>query len=102
MPADGKKVAFENLGLPHKKGVAGQAGLWYTKARKYGRSAAKRGPLRPQNDRRLFMKGFAFRLTGLILGIIGAAVSVTAIVFSAIGMSKARQCKNCKLGGHIK
>ena len=48
------------------------------------------------------MKGFAFRLTGLILGIIGAAGSVTAIVFSAIGMSKARQCKNCKLGGHIK
>ena len=48
------------------------------------------------------VRGHAFRLVGLILGIIGAAVSVTAIVFSAIGMSKARQCKNCKLGGHIK
>ena len=48
------------------------------------------------------MKGFAFRLVGLILGIIGAAMGVVAIVFSAIGMSKARQCKSCKLGGHIK
>lgn len=48
------------------------------------------------------MKGFAFRLTGLILGSIGAVVSITAIVFSAVGMVKARQCKNCKLGGHIK
>ncbi len=44
----------------------------------------------------------AFRLTGLILGIVGACVSVMAIVFSAVGMSKARQCKQCKLGGHIK
>lgn len=34
-------------------------------------------------------KGFAFRLTGLILGIVGFAVSVTAIVFSAIGLYKA-------------
>lgn len=48
----------------------------------------------------VIMKGF--RLTGLILGIVGACVSVTAIVFSAVGMSKARQCKQCKLGGHIK
>lgn len=42
-------------------------------------------------------RGFAFRLTGLILGIVGAVVSVTSIVFSAIGLAKARQCKNCKL-----
>ncbi len=35
------------------------------------------------------VKGFAFRLTGLILGVIGLAVSVTAIVFSAIGLHKA-------------
>lgn len=33
--------------------------------------------------------GFAFRLTGLILGIVGATVSITAIVFSAIGLHKA-------------
>lgn len=44
----------------------------------------------------------AFRLTGLILGIVGTAISVTAIVFSAVGMSKARECKQCKLGGRIK
>ncbi|MEG0910605.1 MAG: hypothetical protein RSC73_05435 [Ruthenibacterium sp.] len=31
-------------------------------------------------------KGGAFRLTGLILGIIGAVVSVTAVVFSAVGI----------------
>lgn len=47
-----------------------------------------------------FMK--AFRLTGLILGIVGLSLSVTAIVFSAVGMFKARQCKQCKLGGQIK
>ncbi len=41
----------------------------------------------------------AFRLTGLILGIVGLSLSVTAIVFSAVGMFKARQCK---LGGQIK
>lgn len=44
----------------------------------------------------------AFRLTGLILGIVGLSLSVTAIVFSAVGMVKARQCKQCKLGGQIK
>ena len=49
---------------------------------------------------REFMK--AFRLTGLILGIVGLSLSVTAIVFSAVGMFKARQCKQCKLGGQIK
>lgn len=43
------------------------------------------------------IKGFAFRLTGLILGIVGATVSITSIVFSVIGLVKARQCKNCKL-----
>jgi hypothetical protein len=34
-------------------------------------------------------RGFAFRLTGLILGIIGAVVSITSIVFSTIGLVKA-------------
>lgn len=46
------------------------------------------------------VKGFAFRLTGLILGIVGTAVSVTAIVFSSIGFVKSRQCKKCMLKGH--
>lgn len=36
------------------------------------------------------VKGFAFRLTGLILGIIGVTVSATAIVFSAIGFAQAK------------
>jgi hypothetical protein len=35
------------------------------------------------------VRGFAFRLTGLILGIIGAVVSITSIVFSTIGLVKA-------------
>lgn len=35
--------------------------------------------------------GGAFRLTGLILGIISAAVSVTAIVFSAVGLLLAKR-----------
>ncbi len=48
------------------------------------------------------MRGFAFRLTGLILGIVGAVVSVTAIVFSAVGLHRSRQCKTCMLGGKAK
>lgn len=48
------------------------------------------------------MKGKAFRLTGLILGIVGAAVSVTGIVFSAIGFFRARQCKTCMIEGRVK
>ena len=32
------------------------------------------------------IRGGAFRLTGLILGIVGATVSLTAIVFSTIGL----------------
>lgn len=31
-------------------------------------------------------KGHAFRLVGLILGIVGTTVSITAIVFSAMGL----------------
>lgn len=41
--------------------------------------------------------GFAFRLTGLILGITGAVTSVTAIVFAAIGLHRARSCRHCKM-----
>ena len=44
------------------------------------------------------MKGFAFRLTGLILGIIGAAVSVTAIVFQRHWHEQRPPVQNCKLG----
>ncbi|MEG0878595.1 MAG: hypothetical protein RSF00_07965 [Oscillospiraceae bacterium] len=36
-------------------------------------------------------KGGAFRLVGLILGIVGTAVSVTAIVFSCIGLILSRK-----------
>lgn len=50
----------------------------------------------------LTMKGSAFRLTGLILGIVASVAAVVAIVLSAVGMSKARQCKQCKLGGGVK
>ena len=42
------------------------------------------------------VRGSAFRLTGLILGIIGITVSVTSIVFSAVGLHRARLCKHCK------
>lgn len=45
------------------------------------------------------MKGSAFRLAGLILGIVASVAAVVAIVLSAVGMSKARQCK---LGGGVK
>lgn len=47
------------------------------------------------------MKGSAFRLAGLILGIVASVAAVVAIVLSAVGMSKARQCKQCKLGGGV-
>lgn len=42
-------------------------------------------------------RGLAFRLTGLILGIVGTTTSVVAIVFAAIGLHRARQCKHCKM-----
>ena len=45
------------------------------------------------------VRGSAFRLTGLILGIIGITVSVTSIVFSAVGLHRARLCKHCKMEG---
>ena len=44
------------------------------------------------------IRGGAFRLTGLILGIVGATVSLTAIVFSAVGLHQAHLCKTCKKG----
>lgn len=36
------------------------------------------------------LKGFAFLVSGLVLGIIGTTVSVTAIVLSAVGIGRAR------------
>ena len=46
------------------------------------------------------IRGGAFRLTGLILGI--ATVSLTAIVFSTIGLHQAHLCKTCKKGEEFK
>lgn len=37
------------------------------------------------------LNGFAFFVSGLVLGIIGAATSVTAIALSAVGMAKVRR-----------
>ena len=45
------------------------------------------------------VRGFGFRLTGLILGIIGAVVSITSVIFSAVGLHLARVCKRCKMDG---
>lgn len=36
-------------------------------------------------------KGGAFRLVGLILGIVGTAISITSIVFAAIGLIMGRR-----------
>ena len=44
------------------------------------------------------VRGHAFRLVGLILGIIGATVSITSIVFAALGLHQARLCKHCEKG----
>ena len=50
------------------------------------------------------IRGGAFRLTGLILGIVGATVSLTAIVFSTIGLHQAHWNKNImkSIGNHKK
>lgn len=37
------------------------------------------------------LKGFAFLVAGLVLGIIGAVTSATAITLSAVGMAKVRR-----------
>ncbi|MBU3820166.1 MAG: hypothetical protein H9864_07350 [Candidatus Faecalibacterium intestinavium] len=39
------------------------------------------------------IKGFAFLVSGLVLGIIGAVVSITAIVLSAVGMGKVHSAR---------
>ena len=47
-------------------------------------------------------RGHAFRLVGLILGIIGATVSITSIVFAALGLHQARLCKHCNKGENFR
>lgn len=44
------------------------------------------------------VRGGAFRLVGLILGIIATTVGVTSIIFSAIGMHQSHLCKKCTRG----
>lgn len=39
----------------------------------------------------IMRRGGAFRLVGLILGIVGTVVSVTALVFSIVGMLLAKR-----------
>lgn len=46
------------------------------------------------------VRGGAFRLTGLILGIIAATIAVTSIIFSAIGMHQSHLCKKCNKGAN--
>ena len=41
-------------------------------------------------------------LIGLILGIIGATVSITSIVFAALGLHQARLCKHCEKGENFR
>ena len=48
------------------------------------------------------IRGKAFRIAGLVLGILDAVISVTGIVMSAVGMHRARQCKHCKMEGTFK
>lgn len=39
-------------------------------------------------------KGGAFRLVGFILGVIGTVISITAIVFSGIGLLTAKRASH--------
>ena len=48
------------------------------------------------------LKGFAFLVSGLVLGIIGATVSITSIVFAALGLHQARLCKHCEKGENFR
>ena len=50
--------------------------------------------LRPQKE--------ASPMVGLILGIIGATVSITSIVFAALGLHQARLCKHCEKGENFR
>ncbi len=48
------------------------------------------------------VRGGAFRLVGLILGIIATTIGTTSIVFSAIGMHQSHLCKKCNKGEAFK
>ena len=48
------------------------------------------------------IRGGAFRLVGLILGIVATSIGVTAIIFSAIGMHQSHLCKTCNKGEAFK
>lgn len=48
------------------------------------------------------IRGRGFRVVGLVLGIVGATVSVTSIVFSALGLHQARLCKHCAKGENFR
>lgn len=48
------------------------------------------------------IRGGAFRLVGLILGIVATAIGATAIIFAAIGMHQAHLCKKCDKGAAFK
>ena len=45
------------------------------------------------------VRGHAFRLVGLI---IGATVSITSIVFAALGLHQAHLCKHCDKGENFR
>ena len=72
----------KNFSSEHKAlsfgGDAGEGFIDHQHFRRYG--IMKRG-----------LKGFAFLVSGLVLGIIGATVSATAIALSAVGMAKVRR-----------
>ena len=56
--------------------------------------------LRPQKEAspmKQKVRGHAFRLVGLILGIIGATVSI-----AALGLHQARLCKHCEKGENFR
>lgn len=48
------------------------------------------------------VRGRGFRVVGLVLGIVGTTISVTAIVFSALGLHQARLCKHCAKGENFR
>ncbi len=48
------------------------------------------------------VRGGAFRLVGLILGVIATSIGTTAIVFAAVGMHQAHLCKRCSKGATFK
>lgn len=48
------------------------------------------------------VRGRGFRVVGLVLGIVGTTIGVTAIVFSALGLHQARLCKHCAKGENFR